>query len=573
MPNVTLESETVAEALLELLVLRGVEYFIAGGTGTDFPYIVEAYAKREAQGKPVPKPIIGVHEICAVAMAHGYSMVAGKALFTMLHTIVGTANGICGVINAARARAPLFLAAGRTAMTERGDPSSRFHVVQWAQEAFDQAGMLREFTNWTYELHNADQLEVAIDRGFAMAQRAPAGPIYLTLPVELGGESIKDLQVNEEPSQKKPTPYVPAFPELQKAIDALLAAENPVVITQALGRNPKAVPELVKFAEFLSIPVIEFFHTHMNFPQNHPLHMGYDSVEYVRNSDVIVVIECDAPWIPSKVNPRDDATVIVLDEDTLYSRYPYRGFPNEISLTGDAGETLKVINGELANAQLSTLSLSARLDKYAKLHQQQREAWLRQAVASSKTTPMDPMWISKCVVDQIDPVEDIVITEFILDPTQTSFTEPGSYFDHSHAGGLGWSCGAALGAKLAAPEKTVICCIGDGTYTFGVPVATHHMSAMHELPVLFVIFNNAAWDRTRRASRAVSPQGFVANAADVPLCELDPAPAYEMVCQAAGGYGERVDDPEELPAALQRALQVVKEEGRQALLNVICSKV
>ena len=95
---------------------------------------------------------------------------------------------------------------------------------------------------------------------------------------------------------------------------------------------------------------------------------------------------------------------------------------------------------------------------------------------------------------------------------------------------------------------------------------------MHDLPVLFVIFNNAAWDRTRRGSRHVSKQGYLQETSDIPLCELEPAPAYEMVCEAAGGYGERVDDVSELPAALARAMKVVREEGRQALLNVICSK-
>ena len=118
----------------------------------------------------------------------------------------------------------------------------------------------------------------------------------------------------------------------------------------------------------------------------------------------------------------------------------------------------------------------------------------------------------------------------------------------------------------------VICCVGEGTWTFGTPVATHHMSAMHDLPVLFVIYNNAAYERTRLGARRVSPGGYVNRTNDIPLCDLAPTPAYEKICEAAGGYGELVEDPAELVAALHRAIKVVKEVGRQALLNVVCQK-
>ena len=198
---------------------------------------------------------------------------------------------------------------------------------------------------------------------------------------------------------------------------------------------------------------------------------------------------------------------------------------------------------------------------------------MQKKVEQIKTaTPIATSWLSHCVGEIFNADTDILLTEFVLDPTQVCVTRPGSYFDHSHAGGLGWSLGAALGAKLAAPEKNVICCVGEGTYTFGVPLATHHMSAMHDLPILFVIFNNAAYERTRLGSRRVVKQGAVQDLEKVPLCELEPVPAYEMVCEAAGGYGEKVEDPEQLQAALRRAMKVVIEERRQALLNVICAK-
>ena len=111
---------------------------------------------------------------------------------------------------------------------------------------------------------------------------------------------------------------------------------------------------------------------------------------------------------------------------------------------------------------------------------------------------------------------------------------------------------------------------GDGSYLFSNPVAVHHASAMHDLPVLFIVTNNAMWGAVRRATLGMYPQGEAARSNKPPFIELDELPAFEQVCAAAGGYGERVEDPAALPAALSRGLAAVTTEGRQALLNVVC---
>ncbi len=172
------------------------------------------------------------------------------------------------------------------------------------------------------------------------------------------------------------------------------------------------------------------------------------------------------------------------------------------------------------------------------------------------------------MADVLKP-NDIAITEYVLDPKQTCFTTPGTYFNHSHAGGLGWAPGAALGAKLACPERTVVCCVGDGCYNFGAPLATHYTAQSNKLPVLFVVYNNRVWGKTCEATKAYAPEGYAARLPVPPLCDLGDPPRYDQVCEAAGGYGERVTQAAALPAALERALHAVEKEGRQALLNVI----
>ena len=133
--------------------------------------------------------------------------------------------------------------------------------------------------------------------------------------------------------------------------------------------------------------------------------------------------------------------------------------------------------------------------------------------------------------------------------------------------------GAALGAKLAEPEKLVIATLGDGSYIFANPVAAHYAAHQHQLPVLFVVFNNSMWGAVRRATMKVYPDGAASAANKNVLMDLDGLPAFEQICMAAGGYGERVELASELPAALKRALKVVREEKRQALINVICKSV
>jgi len=127
--------ESTADAYLELLAARGVEYFFANA-GTDFAPLIEAYARRGAQGQASPRPITVPHEVPAVAMAHGYTMVSGRAQAVMVHVIVGAGNAAGGVINAARSNIPMLFSAGRNPVTEAGAAGSRvarsWRRTRWA---------------------------------------------------------------------------------------------------------------------------------------------------------------------------------------------------------------------------------------------------------------------------------------------------------------------------------------------------------------------------------------------------------------------------------------------------------
>jgi acetolactate synthase-1/2/3 large subunit len=178
-------------------------------------------------------------------------------------------------------------------------------------------------------------------------------------------------------------------------------------------------------------------------------------------------------------------------------------------------------------------------------------------------------WLSHCL-GQALPADAIVVNEYWALRQYIPLSTPGSFYSLPPAGGLGWGLPAALGIRQARPDATVIATLGDGAYIFANPAACHQAAAAHGLPVLTIVCNNGKWGAVELATKGMYGQGHAARAPQVPLAPLAPSPAFEMYAEASGGYGERVTSREYLPQAVSRALKVVREERRQALLNVIC---
>jgi acetolactate synthase-1/2/3 large subunit len=565
----TIESGTVADAYLALLADRGIDCLFANA-GTDFAPLIEAMAKAEATGKPFPKPVIAPHENIAVAMAQGYYLKSGRPQLVMVHVNVGTANAVAGLMNAWRGNIPVIFTAGRTPFTEAGGMlGGRTGEVHWPQEMRDQAALVREIVKWDYQLPSAAVLESAVDRAINVAMSEPKGPVYLTLPREVLASPVESFAYSSPSRHRTPAPPAPDTRALDEAAEMIARAENPLIVTSNAGRDVEDVAKLAALAELFAIPVTQRKPRYVCLPSDHPMHLGYSPEPLMRNADLIVVADCDVPWIPAKRAPSPDCKVIHLAVDPLFSAYPLRGFPCDLGISSTLGATLTGLAEALASRTGPARErIAARRERLAEQRRAQREQWAAALAKARGSAPLHPAWVTHCL-NEVKGESGIVLKESPLAWEHLTLEKPGTFFSAGAAGALGWGLGTALGIKAAAPDELVICTVGDGAYMFGNPLPAHYVSAAEKLPILTVVFNNQMWGAVKRNTREVYPDGYAAKSNREPLTYFDVPMQFEKAVEVAGGYGECVTDPAEMPRALERALNAIGA-GRQALLNVIC---
>src|SRR2546428_10620210 len=489
-------------------------------------------------------------------MAHGYTMIPGRPQAMMVHVGVGTANAVNGLMNASRMNIPILFSAGRTPLTESGALSgARNNYIHGAQEHSDQGGMLREFMKWDYEVRDAEQVETVLDRALAIAKSEPQGPVYAPLPRGILASSFS--REFSAPSPTAPAPPAAADAEALEAAAKLLgSAQHPLLITANGGRTVESSRAIEHLAQALAVPVIHYRPHFLALSTEHPMHCGWDPHALLKEADVVLVVDCDVPWIPKEGGPKPEAKVIHIGPDPLFARYPLRGFRTDVALTGALASTLEALWRSAQKQAVSVKTIEERRKAVTKLSAQIR------AKARSGLEPMPKAitgkWLSACINQLLDE-RTILINEYPTVLEEMTIDEPGRYFGNASAGGLGWGLGAALGAKLATPDKTVICALGDGAYMFGNPTAGHYVSEAMHLPVLFIIANNARWAAVHRSTLATYPKGHAAATKQPPFATLEPSPRFEHVIQASGGHGERVSEPKQLMPAPERALKVVTE--------------
>jgi acetolactate synthase-1/2/3 large subunit len=476
-------------------------------------------------------------------------------------------------MNAARDQAPILLTAGRTPSTETGHIGSRNASIHWGQDSFDQGGIVREWVKWDYELRPGQAPEEIVGRALDIAMSEPKGPVYLCMPREVLGDLTATRPAPPRSRALGALPATPSRDGIRQTAEWLANAKFPLIISSSTGRDPRNVATLSRIAEQFGIGVAmpgEPGARELNIATTHPLFLGLHPAEAIAKADVIVEIDCEVPWWPSQVTPLAEAKLVHIAPDPFFNRYPVRGFQMDLSIAGSSSLALAQLEQELAELCAGTEDkITARLQQFTAISS--ARAAKQQALVNSVATrvPLHPAWIAHCV-NEVVTKDTIIVNEMGVPLDFLKLDEPRSYLSSSLAGGLGFGLGAAVGAKIGAPAKNVILLVGDGSYMFGCPTAAHHVASMYQLPTTTLVMNNARWNAVHRSTLGMYPDGLASKETLMPLVSLGASPEYQDIMKACGGYGEKVEDPAQLLAALKRCLEA-NAKGQSALLNLVTS--
>jgi acetolactate synthase-1/2/3 large subunit len=562
---------TTSHAFLEALAEAGVS-FIFANLGSDHPGLIEAYAEAKAKGRPVPAMITCPNEMVALSAAHGHALISGRAQAVLVHVECGTQALAGAVHNVAKARIPVLIFAGASPVTQEGElKGSRNEFIQWLQDVPDQRGIVRGYMKHDNEIRAGANVKQLVHRALQLAHSEPRGPVYLMAAREVMEAEVAPVVI--EPERWRPLAPTALAEEDAAAIAADLArARRPLVVTSYLGRNPAAVEALVRLARQIGIGVLESCPSYANFPASDPLHQGNQWSEPRQNdalaeADLVLVVDSDVPWIPVVNRPSAGARIVHIDTDPLKENIPLWYIGAERSFCADAAIALHQVSRHLDQVDAMTDDRAERLRHYAARHE--RLAALRRKHETSQGVITAEYLVARLRAKLNDDtiVLNEGITNYSIVSNHLERAQPATLFA-SGGGSLGWSGGAALGMKLAAPDKTVVAVSGDGSYLFSQPSTVFWMAQKYDTPFLQIVLNNGGWRAPRFSLLQVHPDGYASRSNDIGI-SFDPPPDYAGIAAAAGGaLARRVKQPGDLDAAIDEGLAAVRDEKRSAVLDV-----
>jgi acetolactate synthase I/II/III large subunit len=567
-PQVKLHS--TSHYFLEGLNEIGVEYLFSN-FGTDHAPLIEEMARWKKEGRKFPRVLNCPHENTAMHMAAGFAMATGRGQAVMVHVDAGTANAAMAMHNARRGRLPLLLMAGKAPYTVRGElPGSRDNYVHFIQEPFDQSGIVRPYTKWEWTLPSGIMTKETLRRAHTVAHSDPMGPVYLMLPRETLAQTWDEGAMRPFPGER----YGPVSAGAADAVavarvaERLIGSKYPVMVTSYAGRNPEAPALIEKLALFAGIRVFEANPLYLNISRASPCFAG--AVPNIEQADVGLLVDVDVPWIPKQTRENPQTWWAHIDVDVVKECFPIWGFASNARFQGDSVVILRqLLEALMAQATPAFRGAAAKRMEAIGRESDERHANLaKQAADKGKAGAINPHYLCAEVSKAIGE-DAIVVNEGIRNGpvvnAQIMRTKPGSAIGFA-GGGLGSSSGTALGIKLARPDAMVVQMVGDGGFYFGNPSSVYAVSKQYRLPIFTVLFDNAGWSAVKEATLRVYPEGE-AKASNEFNALLAPDVEFAKICEAAGGYGEMLTDPEAVPAAIQRCLKEVRG-GRSAVLHV-----
>jgi acetolactate synthase-1/2/3 large subunit len=580
LPSETFINHPGSDFMADVLKAIGLQY-VAINPAAGFRSLQESIINY--LGNKNPEIITCLHEETATHMAQGYAKASGKPMGVMVHGTVGLQHASMGLYNAWVDRVPLMMFAGNGI-----DAATRRPGVETIHSAIDPAAMVREFVKWDDQPASLQHFAESTVRAYRICQTSPMEPVMVCLDMDIQEHAMPGGDKLRIPKVTRLTQPQGDSAALRDAAKLLVAAEKPVIIADRAVRSAGGLKLMVELAEALGAPVIDNgFRT--NFPNTHDLDVSFLRQTFVRDADVLLLLEVNDPWgnLNSFSDPyktyrsvtKPGAKVITLSMQDVYHKSNYQDFQRyqaaDLAIGGDVEASLPDLIEAVKRATTSERksAFAERAQAVAKQHRQMKARDKENAAIGWDASPVSTARIAGEMWQVIKnekwalPVSDRIPWARRLWPV----TEHYQMLGGNGAAGVGGCAPIALGAALANKDKGIITVAfqpdGDLMYAPGLLWTAAH----HKIPILMLMHNNRCYHQEimhiqRMAALHNRPIHTSTIGTEISNPDID----FAKLAQGMGVWAEGpITDPGKIGPALKRAMAEVKN-GRPALVDVVC---
>jgi acetolactate synthase I/II/III large subunit len=571
-----------SDFMVDVLKSLNFEYLCAN-PGNSFRSLHESLINYG--GNRAPEFITCCHEESSVAMGHGYAKIEGKPLLVCVHGTVGLQHASMAIYDAYCDRVPVYIVLGNF-----GDSAERFGQVDWTHSAQDPAAMIRDYVKWDDRPVSLQGFSESAVRAYKIATTPPMMPVALVADHELQEYSVADGANLSVPKLAMTSPPVGDSGAVAEVARLLVAAENPVLVTDRVARTPAGLAGLIELAETLQAPVLDR-NGRMNFPTRHPLNHTERSGAAIANADVIVGLELTDFWstvnsVQGQVSPvvrpavKPGTKLVSITANDLYIKSNYQDFQRyaavDLAIAADAEATLPSLI-DAVKRQITDDRKHTFADRGAKLaaaHNQAMQAGREAAASGWDASPISTARMSSEIWAQIKDEDWSLVSncQFVSRwPLRLwDFNKHYHYIGAEGGYGVGYGAPAAVGAALANRKhgRLTVSIQNDGDLMFAPGVLW--TAAHHRIPLLIVMHNNRAYHQELMQVQIMADRHNrgITNAS-IGSVLVDPPIDYSKLAQGMGLHAEGpISDPKDLAPAIRRAIAVVKG-GDPALVDVL----
>ena len=544
---------TGKQAFMEMLRAEGVKY-IFGNPGTS-----ESAIMASLPDYPDIQYMLVTQEGVGMGMADGYATASDNPAFVNLHIETGLANGVSLLHHAWDGGTPLVLTAGNK------------DARKLAEGRTDLVEMVRQFTKWSAEITHPEQVPSVMRRAFTEARTPPTGPVF----VALAANALEDsAEVEIVPSAGG---YYRAAPDpagVEAAAELLSNSASPVIFTGDRLAQSGGVDAAVRLAELAGATVYTTSYARMNFPRSHPQFLGRINPslpawrEELANADVVLAVGMDVFsgffYFSGSVLPNRTSLIHV---DSA-SRAIGRSEPTRVGIIADPRAALEDIHDAVRQKMSGSQREAARgrAGNVSARKEEMRAQWDRRLRDGWDSRPMSPERMMTEVARALPP--DAIVVDDSISSKDTlhgaiNFDRPDSIYGE-RIGAIGWGMGAAMGVKLAHPDRPVAAVVGDGSAMMTVQALW--TTANSRIPVVYLVCNNRSY-RILKVNMNIYKTQVLGEQPPGNYVGMDfPNPLnLAGMANACGVFGRAIEDPSEIAPAIQQAIA----SGKPALLDIM----